>query len=94
VAESGERKNISHGVTFAFALIIGGLTWSVAEKWFGNRESLSSVMDTRLSAMEEKFLSKEVFQSEMDSSRRESNMRQEEVMRRLDALERRIEGSK
>lgn len=86
--QSNGNGKLARGVTLAFALVIGGFTWNVAERFFGNNEKLTTTLDDRLAAMETKFLSKEVFQSEMSAQRREADMRQEEVMRRLDALER------
>ena len=92
--DNGPRLTVSQGVTLGLALIIGGLVWRAAEKVMEERESFNQTLDERLGDMEGKFLSREVFSSEMEALRREAGMRQEEMMRRLDAVERRIEGPK
>lgn len=91
---TGPKISVGQGVTLGLAILIGGLVWRAAEKFSDTRDQLDATLDMRLSAMEAKFLSREVFQSEMEALRREAGMRQDEMVRRLDAVERKIEAPK
>ena len=84
----GSRLSVPRGAQLGLALIIGGWVWNAAETFFGERQLLDKTLDDRLSAMESRFLSKEVFTTEIQALRREADMRQDEVLRRLDAMER------
>jgi hypothetical protein len=87
MAEANGKPTTEKVVSFGFAVLIGGIVWSVADRYLGDRASLTSELESR-------FVSKEVFQTEMEALRREAGMRQDEVMRRFDTLERRIEPPK
>lgn len=74
------KLTLAQGVTLGLALIIGGLVWDF-------RGTVSDMEDK----LEEKFVSKAVFETEMASIRREAEIRHGELLRRLDTLEGRIE---
>lgn len=84
----------SQAVGLGLAILIGGVVWRAAEKFSDARVEFDKTLNERLSGIESRFLSKDVFTTEMEALRREAGMRQDEMMRRLDAVERRIEGPK
>lgn len=87
MAESNGKPTTEKVLSFGFAVLIGGIVWSVADRFFGERALLTGEIESR-------FVSKEVFKTEMEALRREAGMRQDEMMRRFDTLERRIEPPK
>lgn len=85
MAETGRPPiSVAQGVSLGLALIVGGLVWRASEKAIDLERSL----DTKLEAFAERFVSRDVFTTEMGGLRREAEMRQSEIMRRLDLLER------
>lgn len=81
MADSGTptKVSVAQGVTLGLALLIGGVVWRAAEK-------VSDIEDK----LEQKFVSKDVFTSEMEAMRREADLRHGELLRRMDTMERKI----
>lgn len=86
---NGEQKiSVGSYISMGLAVILIGATWNLAQKFDDTRQEFSRTLDAKLGALEARYLTKEVFETEMKALRREDDLRQQEIMRRLSDVER------